>query len=242
MATNPLRIGIVGDYKADFPPHPASNAAIQHSAQRLGLNVMIEWLPTKALAGPEWQKRLEPLAGLLIAPGSPYQSMEGVLNAIRWAREGKKRPLIGTCGGFQHIVIEYARNVLGVADAQHAEYDPDAPNLFISPLACSLAGREFSIAITPDSLAFQAYQSLSTVERYYCNFGINPAFRQELEGGGLRTMGIETGEELTRGEPRILELETRRHPFFVATLFVPQMRSTAHAPHPLLNAFLRACR
>ncbi len=89
--------------------------------------------------------------GLLVAPGSPYESMEGALAAIRVARS-RGVPLLGTCGGFQHVVLEFARHMLGVADADHAEYEPYASStLFITPLSCSLAGQPWlSAATRPD--------------------------------------------------------------------------------------------
>lgn len=84
------------------------------------------------------------------APGSPYRSLTGALDAIRFARE-ERVPFIGTCGGFQHAVIEYARNVLGFADARHAEYDPYASSdLFISALSCSPFGETMRVEIEPD--------------------------------------------------------------------------------------------
>ena len=195
-------------------------------------------MATKLLDGDEAERCLQPYDGIVISPGTPYQSMEGAHNAIRWAREGN-RALIATCGGFQHVVIEYARNILGYTDAQHAEYEPDASTLFISPLECSLKGKELLIEVTKDSLAFNAYQSISIEEHYLCSFGINPTYRALFQEGGLRTTGVEAGEEESRGESRILELAG--HPFFVATLFVPQMRSTEAVPHPLINEFVRAC-
>ena len=238
MPAKNVRIGIIGDYNPSKPSHVGTDAALVHSAHRLLISVRAEWVATKLLAEDGLEKRLQPYDGLVISPGSPYQSLEGAVNAIRWARIGKTA-LIATCGGFQHVVIEYARNILGYPDAQHAEYDPSASTVFISPLACDLAGRELLVEISHDSLAFKAYKSDSAKEQYQCNFGINPTYRALLEEGGLRTTGVESGEEESLGEPRILELPG--HPFFVATLFVPQMRSTETAPHPLIDEFLRAC-
>lgn len=85
-----------------------------------------------------------------VTPGSPYKNLEKTLWAIRFARENGI-PCFGTCGGFQHMVLEYARNVLGYQDAQHAEYDPYASSLFISALACSLAGRTMELHFEPGS-------------------------------------------------------------------------------------------
>ncbi len=232
-----FRIGIIGDYHHERPSHRATDDALIHSSKALAIALQCEWVPTESLMEERWEKRLDPFDAFFIAPGSPYKSLEGSLNAIRFARE-KLRPLIGTCGGFQHVVIEYARNVLHVQDAQHAEYDPNASSLVVTSLSCSLAGKSFTVNIDPDSLAGRAYCSMQARENYYCSFGLNPEYRVKLENAGLKATGIEAGEEQTRGEARIMELPG--HPFFLATLFVPQIQSKKESPHPLINAFLSA--
>jgi CTP synthase (UTP-ammonia lyase) len=236
-----LQIAIVADYQEDLPSHDATDAALLHAARALGINYATEWVPTDLLdtATPELLLRYS--KGVLIAPGSPYFSMQGALNAIRIARESG-RPLLSTCGGFQHVVIEYARNVLGIADAQHAEYEPKAPRQVIRALPCSLAGKTLRVNLTPGSQAQRIYGRDQIEETYHCSYGLDPAYRSQLEAAGLRVSGVEAGggdaPAESVGEARILELPT--HPFFLATLFVPQMRSTRESPHPLILAFLRA--
>jgi CTP synthase (UTP-ammonia lyase) len=131
-----------------------------------------------------------------------------------------------------NMVIEYARNVLGFRDAQHAEYDPYASNLFISQLACSLAGREMLLTFTPGSQIADIYGALSATEQYYCNVGVNPDRIGLLKSGPIKITGSDS-----EGEVRVIELPG--HPFFIGTLFVPQTRSTPETPHPLVTAFLR---
>lgn len=139
------KVGVIGDFDPAFPPHVATDAALRHAAERLGASVEVRWLATELLAEDDAARALAADA-LWCAPGSPYRSLEGALGAIRWARE-RDVPFLGTCGGFQHVVIEYARNVLGFADAQHAEYDPYASRLFVSELSCSLAGRRMQVCL-----------------------------------------------------------------------------------------------
>lgn len=224
----PLKIAILGEFDPNFPPHPETNAAIVHSCQRLRAEVRGVWLSTQDIC----RESLKEYAGIWVAPGSPYKNLEKALNAIRYARENRV-PCFGTCGGFQHIVIEYARNVLGYRDAQHAEYDPYASTLFISSLTCALTGREMSLRFDPGSRVAQIYGTLQAQENYYCNFGVNPDVVQLLKKGPLQFVGSDK-----EGEIRVVELPS--HPFFVATLFVPQTRSRADRPHPLVTAFLRA--
>ncbi len=230
-----MKIAIVGDFDPNYPLHPATEASIRHAAR--GREVQIDWLPTESLTHAEHEKKLSQYAGFFIAPGSPYKSLHGALNAIRFARE-QKCPLLATCGGFQHVVIEYARHVLGFADAQHAEYDPSASRLFVSKLACSLAGRVLPIELAPGSVAHRIYGRERIEEHYYCNFGLNPEYRPLLERSGLAVTGIEIGDEPSRFEARIIELPA--HPFFIATLFVPQAESREKKPHPVISAFLEA--
>lgn len=222
-------IGIVGDRNPGNQTHLATENALGHLPEP----VAYEWVPTDSIAADP-AARLSRYAGLIISPGSPYLSMEGALAAIRHARE-RSVPLLGTCGGFQHIVVEFTRNVLGIADADHAETNPTAPRLAITPLTCSLAGQSHPVRMIPGSRAAAIYGAASAVEPFYCNYGLNPDFRARLEARGLVVGGV--GED---GLVRILEL--RDHPFFFGTLYVPQARSRPGAPHPLVASLAQAAR
>src|SRR5487761_939961 len=187
-----MTIGIVGDYNPQNVTHAATDSAFA----RLGAETT--WVPTVDVAADP--ALLAGYDGLLIAPGGPYLSMDGALHAIRYARENDL-PLLGTCAGFQHVLVEFARNVAGIDGADHAEVNPEAAELICVPLACSLVG--------------QLFQVTDSVEPFYCTFGLNPGYRQPLERAGLRFSGFDDD-----GEPRILELPGHR--FFLATLYVPQ--------------------
>lgn len=173
----------------------------------------------------------ERFSGIWVAPGSPYKNMDQALWAIRYARENGVA-CFGTCGGFQHMIIEYARNSLGFKDASHAEYDPYASNLFITQLSCSLAGRKLELTFSSGSRVAEIYGGISAVEQYYCNFGVNPDYVSLLKSGDLKITGSDN-----EGEVRVIELPG--HPFFLGTLFVPQTSSTAEQPHPLVTAFVK---
>ena len=222
------RIALLGEYTPSFEPHTATVAAIEHSCQACGLEIEPEWISTEEIDATLFQR----FQGIWVAPGSPYKNLERTLWAIRFARE-QGIPCLGTCGGFQHMVIEYARNVLGFVDAQHAEYDPYASELFISALTCSLAGRELTLEFVPGSRVAGFYGALTVSEAYYCNFGIDPSRLPLLRRGPLEITGSDQ-----EGEARVVELP--EHPFFIGTLFVPQTRSRLETPHPLVSAFLRS--
>ena len=226
-----IRVGIIGDYDPDKPSHKATDAALEHVTESLVAFVETEWLPTELLEerATEEEKRFD---AFWCAPGSPYTSMSGAIEMIKVVRESKK-PFIGTCGGFQHAVIEYAINVLGIANAAHTEYEPDAQDPFIAPLSCSLARQSAQVELSPDSKVHGFYGQTETEEEYRCNFGLASGSKKILEAGGLRVSGMDQN-----GEARVVELPD--HDFYVATLFVPQMRSAAGNPHPLVVAFLQA--
>ena len=224
----PTSVAVLGDYDPAFAPHVATTRALGHSSEDLGVELEAVWIATDAID----ESLFSTHAGIWVAPGSPYRDMQRTLQAIRYARENGV-PCLGTCGGFQHVILEYARNVLGFVDAQHAEYDPSASRLFISELACSLAGREMSLRLVDGSRAATAYGDRTATEEYYCNFGVNPEYVDELSRGPLQVVGADD-----EGEIRIVEL--RDHPFFIATLFVPQTRSLPGQPHPLVTEFVRA--
>lgn len=222
-------IGIVGDRNPGNKTHLATENALGHEPEPIAF----EWVPTEQIV-EDPEARLSRYAGLIISPGSPYLSMEGALSAIRYAREHLV-PLLGTCGGFQHLVVEFARNVLGIADADHAETNPSAPRLAITLLSCSLAGQNHPVRLIAGSRVAGIYGVATAVEPFYCNFGLNPDFRPLLEARGLVVSGL--GED---GLVRVLEL--REHPFFFGTLYVPQARSQPGAPHPLVAGLVAAGR
>ena len=223
-----IPIGIIGDFDASRPTHAVTEAGLSDAATALGVDVEPTWLPTRDLL----EIPLESFAAFLVAPGSPYLSIDGALRAIRYARE-TGRPLLGTCGGFQHVILELARNVLGLQKAAHAEYEPYAAELVIEQLACSLSGQRATVHLKPGSTAASYYGAEAVTEEYRCSFGLAASYIPALERAGLTISG-----EGAKREPRIVELTG--HPFYVATLFVPQLSSTPQQPHPLFRAFVTA--
>ena len=225
-------IAVIGDFDQGFEPHNAIAPSLKHvRTPRAQQPAKAEWISTidcEGLADHE----LSVFDGFWIAPGSPYKSMLGALRVISYARTANV-PLLGTCGGFQHVVLEYARNVMGFKDAGHAEYDPYASRLFISELSCSLAGQTMTVHILANTVAARAYGTDTASERYYCNFGLNLKYLDELQSSGIVVSGFDS-----EGEPRIIELPDAR--FFVATLFVPQTLSDKACPHPVIAAFAAA--
>jgi CTP synthase (UTP-ammonia lyase) len=227
-----IRIGLIGDHDPAVTAHQAIPPALGLAAASLSdADVEPVWLPTNAI-DPTNLSSLSGFDGLWCVPASPYASTEGALAAIGYARE-KGIPFLGTCGGFQHALIEYAKNVAGIIDAEHAETAPDAEVLLVSRLSCSLVEERGEILLQEGSAARQIYARDRTVEGYHCSFGLNPAYERALQEAGLCFTGRDEA-----GEVRVLELPG--HPFFMATLFQPERSSLRGETHPLVRAFVQA--
>jgi CTP synthase (UTP-ammonia lyase) len=227
---NAVRIGLIGDFDESVIAHRAIPIALKLTAEALPQPLAFDWLATDAMPEADALARFD---ALWCVPGSPYRSMGGAIRAIRFARE-RRVPFLGTCGGFQHAVIEYSRHVLGWRDADHAETAPDAPRPVISALACALVEVSDSVLLTPGSRVAAAHGGATTIrEGYHCRFGLNPAFVEALTRGPLRTTAFDA-----QGEVRAVELD--HHPFFVCTLFQPERAALRGEVPALVAAFIRA--
>lgn len=232
MGSRVIHIGLIGEYNTNVKSHRALPTALAMAAEEAGCEVEYDWLTTPQLA--EDVTRAGRFDALWLTPNSPYASMEGALGVIRYARE-EGIPFMGSCGGFQHVLIEYARNVLGIADAEHAESNPDASILFVTPLVCALRDVKGPIYFRPGSRISHIYGSEETLEEYNCGFGLNPTYKNMLEESGVELTGWDI-----EGDARVLELPESRHPFFIATLFQPERSALAGEKHPLIAAYVEA--
>jgi CTP synthase (UTP-ammonia lyase) len=230
-ATSISRIALVGDQSPSVKAHVAIPKALKLAAGANDVRVEETWINTAALER-EANAQLRGFHGIWCAPGSPYASMEGALNAIRFARE-RKVPFLGTCGGSQHALIEFARNVLGLPEADHGETNPNATLALITPLPCALRETETPIHLLPASRVRRIYGRTEIVEPFNCGFGLNPQHQQLFDASALKITGV--GDD---GIARVIELES--HPFFIATLFQPERSALKEAVHPLITAFLQA--
>ena len=228
-----MRIALIGDYRASVTAHMAIPPALELAAKSLGVEVEPIWVHTSKLTGTEEVRALLGYRGIWCVPASPYANTEGAIAAISLARtEGI--PKLGTCCGFQHAMIEYFRNVAGVAEAAHAELNPEAEHPLISKLSCSLVEVTGTIRLTPGSFAQRLYGSDRVAEGYHCSYGLHPNFAQTIhDRDDLRVEGTDDA-----GDIRIIRL--RHHPFFVATLFQPERSSMQGLVHPLIREFVRA--
>lgn len=229
--SQPVRVALVGDHEHTVTAHAAIPEALGIAASATDCSVQGEWVATRLL--PERAKRhLSGFDGLWCVPASPYKSMEGALEAIRFARE-TKLPFLGTCGGYQHAVLEYARNVLGYTEADNAEVNPDAEMALIGPLSCALVEKSGTIEFIANSYISGLYGNSAVTESYHCSYGVGPQYLPIFEGSDLLVSGVDS-----QGEPRAVELKS--HPFFIGTAYQPERSALRGERHPLISAFVQA--
>ncbi len=224
----PSVIALVGDHDPSIVAHQAIPRALAAATAAIGSIVIWTWLPTEAVRSAD----LGDFAGFWLVPGSPYRSMDGALAVGRWARE-EGAPFLGTCGGFQHALISFARDVAGLPSADHAETCPDAAFAVIAPLACGLVEVTGKVRFAPGSHLHRAYGAGEATEGYHCRYGLAPAYREILASHGFRFTATDD-----QGDVRGGELEGHR--FYVGTLFQPERSALRGEAAPLVEAFVRA--
>jgi len=210
----PRAIAALGDRNPAYLTHREIDATIALAPQ-------IRWVDTD-------DARIESFDGLWVVPGTPYRDKAAVMEAIRFARE-EGMPVLGTCGGFQHMAVEYARNVLGIAGAAHAETDPEGETIIVGALACSLVGQERTVIPVPGTRLAEICGSDPFTGFHFCSYGL----AAELPGVVVSAHADDAGVEA-------FEL-SEDHPFYLATLFQPQVGTAERgALPPVLTALLEA--
>lgn len=228
-----IKIGLIGDYNPEITAHIAIPKALQLSSEKLNCKVQYLWLDTDLIT-KKYFVELNSYSGLWAVPATPYKDMEGALSVIGLARNNNI-PFLGTCGGFQHTVIEYFRNVIGIKDADHLESNPETSKDVITVLSCSMVEKDGDIFLEEGSAVKRIFNSDKTNETYHCNYGFNQNYLKLLKKSELRISGYDENKEV-----RIVEL--KNHPFFIATLFQPERSSLKNQNHPLIDAFVEAAK
>jgi CTP synthase (UTP-ammonia lyase) len=227
----PPRIALVGDRSSSVLAHARIPGLIRALATATDELIEPYWLHTTTITSSQ---DLVGFDGIWVVPGSPYASSEGALTAIAAARN-ERIPLLGTCGGFQYLLLEFARSVCGLGRVAHGETDPQAEELLLVPLECKLFGEEDTVMVADGTAAARGMGSGPSTERYFCRFGLNRSYEERLIRQGL----VISGRSLA-GEARIAELAD--HPFYVGALFQPELASDLTWVHPLISSFAAAVR
>jgi CTP synthase (UTP-ammonia lyase) len=231
--SKPIRIALIGDYSPDVPAHAAIPRALELATSDLGCSFEMTWMRTDLPAlRDEPPRMLDSYDGIWCVPGSPYARMDGALHAITFARQ-HLIPFLGTCGGSQHALLEYARNVLGLVEADHAESNPTSELPLIAPLSCPLVEVPGTIKLIPGTRMAHLYGKDEIQELYHCSFGPSLQYQHLFDDGKMRIAGLDD-----EGQARAFELTT--HPFYMLTLFQPERSASTNVAHPLIRAFVQA--
>jgi CTP synthase len=216
--------------------------ALKHGGYHHGARVNIRWIASDQLAGGDVEALLGSADGILVPGGFGVRGVEGKVDAVRFARE-RGIPFLGICLGLQCAVIEFARHVCGLPDANSSEFEPASPDPVIDLLpeqkdvtdmggSMRLGAQPCHVA--PGTKAARAYGESVVYERHRHRYEVNPAYRRTLEEHGMVVSG-------TSPDGRLVEIiELPDHPFFVAGQFHPELKSRPTRPHPLYRDFVGA--
>lgn len=221
-----LNIALVGDFDSQVIAHQAIPKALKLNTSQ---QIEYQWIHSSEVD----LKDLSQFDGIWCVPKSPYENMENVLSVIRFAREHKK-PFLGTCAGYQHAALEFARNALGYEQAGNAEVDLETPIPLISVLVCRLNNEQKGIVLKEGSRIRLFYAQSEIAEAFNCGFGVNPKYLNLFAQSELLFSSVDH-----HGDPKSLELQT--HPFFIGTAFQPERSALQNKQHPIIKAFLNAC-
>ena len=249
-----IKIAMIGKYfeTGDFilsDSYLSVIEAIKYSAYMQNKKPIMSWLnSTDFEKNPAKLKDLKKYDGIIVPGGFGSRGVEGIIASIKFARENKI-PYFGLCYGMQMLVIEYARNVLGLKDANTREINPSAKNLIVDIMESqkellqknlyggSMRLGGYKAIVSNNTIAAQAYGKKEIIERHRHRYEINPAYIKNLEVKGLVFSGRSPEGDLME----IAELPKSKHPFFLGTQFHPEFLARPLTPHPLFTAFIKAC-
>lgn len=238
-----VKIGMVGKYVELHDSYISVNEALKHGGIATQSAVDIKWIDSESLEGDaDVAEILRDMDGILVPGGFGSRGIEGKIRACQYARENNI-PYLGICLGMQIAIIEFARNVLGLKDANSAEINPETPYPVIDILpeqkdvedmGGTMRLGKYPCTINPESKAFALYGASMIYERHRHRYEVNNDYRNELLAGGMIFAG-------TSPDNHIVEMvEIPSHPWFVAGQFHPEFKSRPNKPHPLFRGFVTA--
>ncbi|MDE6270864.1 MAG: CTP synthase, partial [Muribaculaceae bacterium] len=237
-----INIGLVGKYVELQDAYKSINESLFQAAICNEHKVKIKYIHSEKLTPANADEQLRDMDGIIIAPGFGQRGIEGKFVALKWCRE-HDIPTLGICLGMQCMVIEFARDVLGLEDANSTEMDRSTPHNVIDLMEeqkniTNMGGTmrlgAYDCRLAPDSIAARAYGKTEIRERHRHRFELNNDYRQALEDAGMRCVGINPATDLVE----VVEVPALR--WFVGTQYHPEYSSTVHSPSPLFLDFMRA--
>jgi len=237
-----VRIGLIGKYVELQDSYKSILESFIHAGAQNEVKVKVISIHSEHLTVDNVPEQLEGLHGILVAPGFGERGIEGKIKAVQYARE-QKIPFLGICLGMQMAVIEYARNVLGLTQANSLEMDPKTPD----PVIHLMEGQKkvtqkggtmrlgsWSCDLKPGSLAYKIYGVSQIAERHRHRFEFNNKYLADIESHGMIASGTNTENHLVE------VVEVPEHPWFIGVQYHPEYKSTVANPHPLFVAFVQA--
>jgi CTP synthase len=240
--TEQITVGLVGKYVELKDSYKSIAESLIHAGAMNETKVNVIWISSESLVDGDYQKKLSDLDGILVAPGFGERGIEGKINAVKYARENKV-PFFGICLGMQCAVIEYARNVLGLADAHSSEMNPETTNPVIDLMeeqktvtnkGGTMRLGAYACKLEKGSLAHHIYGKLNIQERHRHRYEFNNAYLEQFKTAGMIPTGMNPESNLVE----IVELKD--HPFFIGVQFHPEYKSNVANPAPLFVHFVRA--
>ena len=211
------KIAIIGDYNQNEESHYLIMESIKEVAEEQQGELQAQWIMSDALDVSE--EHLKLFDGFWFSPGSPYKNANNVL---------------GTCAGFQHMVIEFARNVLGLYSADSEENDTECADAVIKKLSCTLMNKKEQLKISDsNSILARTVGGDRLIGEYRCNYGFNEAYRSVFQNSNVITTIAETKNGYFRG------FELKEHPFFIGSLFIPQLNFRGDSSYRIIKSFVK---
>ena len=242
LATQPVKIALVGKYTKLHDAYLSVNEALSHAGYENGARVWVEWVDSEQLCPELLEERLSGCDGILVPGGFGDRGIEGMILAARYARTHNV-PYLGICLGMQIAVIEYARGVLGLEDANSSEFAPDSSHRVIDlmpdqhgnlPKGGTMRLGAYPCNIIEGTMMEKAYRSVQISERHRHRYEFNNEFREALMAAGLKIAG-------TSPDGRLVEaVEIPENDFFVGVQYHPEFKSRPNRAHPLFREFIAA--
>lgn len=241
-ATEEVNIALVGKYVQLQDAYKSIMESLSHAAAYNDRKLKLKTVLSDKLTADNVASQLEGMDGILIAPGFGQRGIEGKFEALRYARENKI-PCLGICMGMQAMVIEFARNVLGYADANSTELDPHTPHNVVDMMedqktVLNMGGSmrlgAYQCELTPNTKAYEIYGCKSIRERHRHRFEFNNHYKADFEKAGMVCSGINRESDLVE------IVEYPAHPWYIGVQFHPEYSSTVLKPHPLFISFVKA--
>lgn len=239
---NSIEIAIVGKYIQLSDAYLSMVEALRHAAIELSLDLKLTWVNSEDIEVEGGEKYLQNVDGVVVPGGFGSRGVDGKIAAVEYARN-HQIPFLGLCLGMQCSVIEWARNIAGLKDANSAEFDPNTPNPVINLLpeqhdVVDLGGTMrlglYPCRLAPNTLAKHLYEKEVIYERHRHRYEFNNAYRNLFLENGYTISG-------TSPDGRLVEIiELPSHPFFIATQFHPEFQSRPSTPHPLFKGLIQA--